>query len=88
MAGTKEPWSDTIGRVVWNVTAPVTDDGGGIIKGTGIKAGQEVLYSKIIRKILSSRRRLMRGWARGGAITSFHRTREYKMSLWNSPDRS
>ena len=54
MAGTKEPWSDTIGRVVWNVTAPVTDDGGGIIKGTGIKAGQEVIYSKIIRKILKA----------------------------------
>ena len=54
MAGTKEPWSDTIGRVVWNLTAPVTDDGGGIIKGTGIKAGQEVIYSKIIRKILKA----------------------------------
>ena len=47
-----EPWGDTFGRIFWNGVAPLSDNGGTNIVGTGIKAGQEVIYSKIIRKFM------------------------------------
>ena len=43
---------DTVKQVAWNSVAPVADQGGSVIPGTGIKAGQEVIYSKIIRKMM------------------------------------
>ena len=48
----QETWGGTLGRAFWNGTAPVTDDSGATAVGTGVKAGQEVIYSKIIRKIM------------------------------------
>ena len=50
----KEEWSVTLKRIFFNGTAPLTDDDGGAIVGTGIKAGQEVIYSKIIRKVMKA----------------------------------
>ena len=41
-------------RIFFNSTAPITDQEGGAIVGTGIKAGQEVIYSKIIRKFMKA----------------------------------
>ena len=52
--GTKEPWGDTFGRIFWNGVAPLADAGGSQIVGTGLKAGQEVIYSKIIRKFMKA----------------------------------
>ena len=48
----KEKWSDKMKRVFKNGVAPFMDDGGHRIGGTMIKAGQEVIYSKIIRKVM------------------------------------
>ena len=39
---------------IFNATAPLTDQEGGVVVGTGIKAGQEVIYSKIIRKVMKA----------------------------------
>ena len=39
-------------QIFWNSIHPVADQGGSIIPGTGIKAGQEVIYSKVIRKMM------------------------------------
>ena len=49
---TKEPWGDMLKRIFFNGTAPLTDDGGTKIVGLAIKAGQEVVYSKVIRKFM------------------------------------
>ena len=38
-------------QLFWNAIAPVADQSGAVIPGTLIKGGQEVVYSKIIRKI-------------------------------------
>ena len=48
----KEPWGDMLKRIFFNGTAPLTDDGGTKIVGLAIKAGQEVVYSKVIRKFM------------------------------------
>jgi hypothetical protein len=61
MASGKEPWGDTFGRIFWNGTAPLSDVGGGNIVGTGIKAGQEVIYSKVIRKFMKADNRSWMG---------------------------
>ena len=50
----KEKWGDMLQRIFWNATAPLTDESGGKIIGVGIKAGQEVVYSKIIRKFMKA----------------------------------
>ena len=50
----KESWGDLGKRVVWNSTAPYTSEGGKAIVPTVIKAGQEVIYSKIMRKFLKA----------------------------------
>ena len=50
----KESWGDLGKRVVWNSTAPYTSEGGNAIVPTVIKAGQEVIYSKIMRKFLKA----------------------------------
>ena len=48
----KESWGDMGKRIVWNSTANYTAEGGKAIVPTLIKAGQEVIYSKILRKFL------------------------------------
>ena len=48
----QEPVGDTFKRIFWNGVAPLADNGGANIVGTGIKAGQEVIYSKVIRKFM------------------------------------
>jgi hypothetical protein len=48
----KEPWGDMLKRIFFNATNPITDDGGGKVVGLAIKAGQEVVYSKVIRKFM------------------------------------
>ena len=53
-AAPKEPWGDMLKRIFFNGTNPLTDDGGGKIVGVGIKAGQEVIFSKIVRKFVRS----------------------------------
>ena len=50
----KESWGDMGKRIVWNGTAPYTSEGGKAIVPTAIKAGQEVIYSKILRKFLKA----------------------------------
>lgn len=50
----QEPVGDTFKRIFWNGVAPLADNGGANIVGTGIKAGQEVIYSKVIRKFMKS----------------------------------
>ena len=50
----KEPWGDMLTRIFFNGTNPLTDDGGGKIVGVAIKAGQEVVYSKMIRKFMKA----------------------------------
>ena len=57
----KEPWGDVFGRIFWNGLAPISDAGGGNIVGTGVKAAQEVVYSKIIRKFMKSDNRSWMG---------------------------
>ena len=44
--------ADTAKQIAWNCVAPVADQSGEVIPGTLIKAGQEVIYSKIIRKMM------------------------------------
>ena len=39
-------------QIGWNCVAPLTDNDYKVIPGTAIKAGQEVIYSKVIRKML------------------------------------
>ena len=48
---------DKAKEVFWNATAPLTDQSGGVVPGTMIKSGQEVVYSKMIRKIMRSESR-------------------------------
>ena len=55
----KEKFSDKMKRVFKNGLNPVLDDGGHKIGGVLIKAGQEVIYSKIIRKVM---KRDTRSW--------------------------
>ena len=43
---------ETATQIFWNSVHPVTDQGGSVIPGTGIKAGQEVIYSKVLRKMV------------------------------------
>ena len=43
---------DAIKQIGWNSVAPAADQGGAVIPGTLIKAGQEVIYSKVIRKMM------------------------------------
>ena len=50
-AGDKEKFSDKMKRVFKNGLNPILDDGGHKLGGVLIDAGQEVVYSKIIRKI-------------------------------------
>ena len=50
----KESWGDLGKRIVWNSTANYTAEGGKAIVPTAIKAGQEVIYSKILRKFLKA----------------------------------
>ena len=50
----KEPWGDMLSRIFFNATNPLTDDGGGKIVGVAIKAGQEVIFSKMIRKFMKA----------------------------------
>ena len=57
--GDKEKFSDKMKRVFKNGLNPVLDDGGHKIGGVLIKAGQEVIYSKIIRKVM---KRDTRSW--------------------------
>jgi len=47
----KEPWADTFGRIFWNGLSPIS---GKTFMGTGMKAGQEVIFSKIIRKVMKA----------------------------------
>ena len=57
--GDKEKASDKMKRVFKNGLNPILDDGGHKIGGVLIKAGQEVIYSKIIRKVM---KRDTRSW--------------------------
>ena len=43
---------DQVKQIGWNSVAPAADQSGAVIPGTLIKAGQEVIYSKIIRKMM------------------------------------
>lgn len=42
---------DKAKEIGWNSVAPVADSNGSVIPGTLIKSGQEVIYSKILRKM-------------------------------------
>ena len=46
--------ADAAKQTFWNGVAPLTFNDGGAIPGVIIKAGQEVAYSKIIRKMFRS----------------------------------
>ena len=48
----KEEWGAMMKRIFFNATAPLTDQEGGVVIGTGM--GQEVIYSKIIRKVMKA----------------------------------
>ena len=50
----KESWGNMGKRIFWNGTAPYTSEGGKAIVPTAIKAGQEVIYSKILRKFMKA----------------------------------
>lgn len=50
----KESWGSMGKRVVWNSVSNYTSEGGKAIVPTVIKAGQEVIYSKIMRKFLKA----------------------------------
>ena len=39
-------------QIGWNSVAPLADSSGKVLPGTAIKAGQEVIYSKVIRKMM------------------------------------
>ena len=44
-------------RIGWNSVAQVADDSGGVIGGTAITAGQEVIYSAIMRRFMKGMNR-------------------------------
>ena len=56
---TKKKDDNMFSRTAWNSVAQVADDGGGVIGGTAITAGQEVLYSKLLRRFFKG---IDRGW--------------------------
>ena len=39
-------------EIGWNSVAPVADSEFKVLPGTAIKAGQEVIYSKVLRKMM------------------------------------
>ena len=49
-----------ISQVGWNSVSQVTANAGNVVGGTAITAGQEVLYSKLIRRVMG--RGTDRGW--------------------------
>jgi len=57
-------------RVIWNGTAPYTAEGGKAIVPTVIKAGQEVVYSKIIRKFMKADNKSWMGLAMFSLLTA------------------
>ena len=41
---------------LWNNLAPLSDQKGGVVPGTAIRTGQEVIYEKVVRKFMRSDR--------------------------------
>ena len=52
MASDKMDFGTALKQIGWNSVAPVADQDGGVLPGTLMKSGQEVVYSKILRKMV------------------------------------
>ena len=70
---------DTVKQIGWNSVAPVADQSGGVIPGTAIKAGQEVIYSKIVRKMIGFDKRSWMELVMFSLVTS---TTDEGMGAW------
>jgi hypothetical protein len=71
--------TDKAKQIFWNCLAPVSDQDYGVIPGTAIKAGQEVIYSKIIRKMMGFDRKSWMELVMFSLVTS---TTDQGMGAW------
>ena len=66
-------------QIGWNCVAPLTDNDYKVIPGTAIKAGQEVIYSKVIRKMMKFDRKSWMELVMFSLVTS---TTDEGMGAW------
>ena len=52
MAKKSDDWTAKIQEIGWNCVAPIADSDFAAMPGTAMKAGQEVIYSKVLRKMM------------------------------------